>query len=49
MSSSFVITYILLFGGAGISEVYILNSVDESTPFCGTPVFIVASFNFVLL
>ena len=32
-----------------LSDVYILNSVGESTPPCGTPVFIVACFNFVLL
>ena len=32
-----------------MSDVYILNSVGESTPPCGTPVFIVAGFDFVLL
>ena len=49
MSSAYVISFILLFGGVGMSDVHILNSVGESTPPCGTPVFIVAYFDFVLL
>ena len=49
MSSTYVVSFIfLLFGGVGMSDVYILNSVGESTPPCGTPVFIVACFDFVL-
>ena len=32
-----------------MSDVYILNSVGESTPPCGTPVFIIACFDFLLL
>ena len=51
MSSAYVISFILLFGGVGMSDVaiYILNSVGESAPPCGTPVFIDACFDFVLL
>ena len=49
MSSSYVISFILLFGGVELSDVYILNSVGESTPPCVTPVFIVACFGLVLL
>ena len=45
MSSAYVISFILLFGGVGMSDVYILNSVGESTSPCGTPVFIVACFD----
>ena len=47
MSSAYVMSFVLLLGGVGISDVYILNSVDESTP-CGTLVFVVACFDFVL-
>ena len=32
-----------------MSDAYILNSVGESTPPCGIPVFIVACLDFVLL
>ena len=49
MSSAYVISFILLFSGVGLSDVYILNSVGESTSPCGTPVFIVACFDIVLL
>ena len=49
MSSAYVTSFILLFGGVGLCDVYILNSFEESTPPCGTPVFIVACFDFVLL
>ena len=49
MSSAYVISFVLLFGGVRMSDVYILNSVGESTPLCGTPVFIVACFDIVLL
>ena len=49
ISSAYVISFILLFGGVRISDVNILNSVGESTPPCGTLVFIVACFDFVLL
>ena len=49
MSSAYVINFILLFGRVGISDVYILNSVGESSASCGTPVFIVACFDFVFL
>ena len=49
MSSAYVMSFILLFGGIGMSDVYILNNVGESTPPCGNPVFIVAFFDFVLL
>ena len=49
MSSAYVISFILLFGGVGMSDVYILNSVGESTPACGTPVFYVAYFAFPFL
>ena len=34
--------FILLLSGVGMSDVYILKSVGESTPPCGTLVFIVA-------
>ena len=47
MSSTYVISFVLLFGGVGMSDVYILNSVCESTPPCGTAVYIVA-FDFML-
>ena len=40
--------FILLIGGVGMSDVYILNSVGESTSPCGTLVFIVACLDFVL-
>ena len=46
MSSAYVNGFIL-FGGVGISDVYRLNSVGESTPPCGTPVY--CCFDFVLL
>ena len=48
MSSAYAISFILLFGDVGISDVYLLNSAAESTPPCRTPVFIVACFDFVL-
>ena len=41
MSSAYVISFILLFGGVGMFDVYILNSVAEGIPPCGTPIFIV--------
>ena len=49
MSYSCAISFILMFSGVGMSDVYILNSVDESTTPCGTPVFIVDCFDFELL
>ena len=36
-------------GGLGKSEVYMLNSVGDRTPPCGTPVLNVFLFDFVLL
>ena len=48
MSSSYVINFIQLFGGVGMSDVYVLNSVGENTPRYVTPVFIVACFDIVL-
>ena len=36
MTSAYVISFILLFGGVGMSDVHILNSFGESTPLCGT-------------
>ena len=48
MSSTYAINF-LLFGGFEISDAYILNSVGESTPHCGTPVLIVPYFEFALL
>ena len=48
MSSAYVV--ICTFGGGlGMSEVYMLNRVGESTPPCGTPVLNVLRFDFVLL
>ena len=41
--------YIVLFCCLVVPDVYILNSVDESTPPCRTPVFIVTCVDFVLL
>ena len=49
MPSAYVISFILLFDGVGMPDVFILNSVGASTPSCSTPVFIVAYFDFVLL
>ena len=43
MSSAYGISFILLFGGVGMSDMYILNSVRESAPPC------VACFDFLLL
>ena len=37
MSSAEVISYVCL-GGLGMSEVYILKSLGETTPPCGMPV-----------
>ena len=47
ISSAYVISFILLFGGVGISDVYIFTSVGESASPCRTPVFIVVCFDFV--
>ena len=44
-----VISCIPLFGGVRMSNAYILNRDGDSTPPCGTPVFISACFDFVLL
>ena len=44
MSYAYVMSFILWFGWVGMSEVYMLNSVGESTPPCRTP-----AFDFVLL
>ena len=49
ISSAYVICLLLLFGGVGMSDVYTLNSVGESTPSCRNPVCFVACFDFVLL
>ena len=38
MSSSYVMSYVCL-GGGGVSEMYMLKTVGERTPHCGTPVF----------
>ena len=48
MFSAYIISF-LLFGGVGMPDVYIINRVRESTPPCGTLVFIVARFYFVSL
>ena len=48
MSTAYVVSFVLV-GGVGMSDVYILNSVGESTSLCGTLVFIVVCFEFVLL
>ena len=42
MASAYVTNFILSFGGVGMSDMYRLNSVGESTPPCWTPVLIVA-------
>ena len=47
--SAYVISFSLLIGGVGMSDVYILNIIGESIPSCVTPAFIVACFDFVLL
>ena len=49
MSSAYVISFTLLCGSVGMSDVYILNSVGESIPPFGTPVFIVASSDLVVV
>ena len=49
LSSAYVTSFTLSFGGDRMSEVYRLNSVGESTPPCVTPVLIVVCFDFVLL
>ena len=49
MSSTYVISFIPLFGGVGMYDVYIVSSVGESTNSCGTSVFIVACCEIVLL
>ena len=48
MSSAYVISCVCS-GGEGISEVYMLNSVGERTPPCGTPVLMSRVFEGVLL
>ena len=47
MSSADIANFILSFGGVRMSEVYRLNSVGESISPYGTPVLIVACFNFM--
>ena len=47
MSSAYVTSFILLFGGVRMSDVYTLDTLGESTPSCRTPVFILACFDFV--
>ena len=37
ISSAYVMSCVFL-GGGGMLEVYMLKSVDERTPLCGTPV-----------
>ena len=50
MSSAYVIMLMLVLGGGGgRSAMYILKSMGESTPPCGTPVFVLRSEDFVLL
>ena len=39
MSSAYVMSVMLLFCGVGTSTVYMLKSVGDRTPPCGTPVF----------
>ena len=39
MSSAYVMSVMLLFCGVGMSAVYMLKSVGDRTPPCGTPVF----------
>ena len=39
MSSAYVMVF-TLGGGVGRSDMYMLNSVGDSTPPCGTPVFV---------
>lgn len=48
MLPAYVISLILLFSGVGRSDVYVLNSVGEDIPPCGTHVSIVAGFDPVL-
>jgi len=48
MSSAYVII-LILGGGEGISETYMLNSVGDRTPPCGTPVLKIFCFELVLL
>ena len=48
MSSAYVIVC-TCGGGGGRSAMYMLKSVGESTPPCGTPVFMLRSEDLVLL
>ena len=50
ISSAYVMVFIfVLGGGVGRSAMYMLKSVGESTPPCGTPVFMLRSEDLVLL
>ena len=49
MSSAYVTSLICGDCGFGISEVYRLKRVGDSTPPCGTPVFVVRCVDAVLL
>ena len=48
MSSAYVMVF-TFGGGEGRSDMYMLNSVGERTPPCGTPVFVVRREELVLL
>jgi len=49
MSSAYVTSVMLGDCGVGRSDVYMLNSVGESTPPCGTPAFVFLCGERVLL
>ena len=48
MSSAYVIVF-TFGGGVGRSDMYMLKSVGDNTPPCGTPVFVLRSVDLVLL
>ena len=47
--SSAYVTLFTVCGGVGMSDVYMLNNVGESTPPCGTPDFVILCFDVLLL
>ena len=50
ISSAYVMVLMLVFGGGvGRSAMYMLKSMGESTPPCGTPVFVLRCLDAVLL
>ena len=49
MSSAYVMRVILSCWGVGISDMYMLKSVGDRTPPCGTPVFVLRNLDEVLL